>query len=218
MSAFLVTYRPLAISPHGRKAASQFGPPAFVDGSCRREPDLESLLPSISALCRLKKFAPRLNVNDEILYLTVKSSFGQQKTDAHYRVVAHLKVREVFSSHSDAASWYTNQGYAVPSNCMVPRNPPIPYAQTNGYMERKLRSQSEAARLKLWDGTYLKRSRQVGVFLACEPLWLELHQPPKLIVDDLVEIFGHVPGTQNPRAISVDDIHALLQKALQRGA
>lgn len=191
--------------------------PAFVDGSCRREPDLQSPFPSISALCRLKQFAPRLSVNDEVLYLTVKSSFGQM-TEAHYRVVAHLKVKEVFPSHSAAAAWYTNQGYAVPSNCMVHGNHPIPYAKTNGQTERKWRSHSEAVRLNLWDGIYRKRSRQVGVFLACEPLWLELHQPPKLLLNDLVEIFGRVPGTQTPPAISVDDIHALLQKALQRGA
>lgn len=217
MSAFIVTYRPLAITARGRNAASQFGLPAFVDGSCRREPDLESHLPSISALCRLSKFAPRLKKDDEVLYLTVKSSFGQP-TDTHYRVVAHLKVKEVFPSHSDAAAWYTNQGYAVPSNCMVSGNPPIPYAQTNGLTGRKYRNYSEAVRLNFWDGTYRKRSRQVGVFLACEPLWVELHQPPKLLVADLVEIFGRVPGTQTPPEISVDEINAVLKRAKQRGA
>jgi hypothetical protein len=217
MSAFLVTYKPLAISARGRNAASQFGLPAFVDSSCRREPDLESAFPSISAICRLSKFAPRLKKDDEILYLTVKSSFGQPCA-AHYRVVAHLKVKEMFSSHSDAAIWYTNQGHAIPSNCMVSGSAPIPYARTSGFTGRVWRSQPEAAKLKFWDGTYRKRSRQIGAFLACEALWLDLHQPPKILVADLIEIFGRVPGTQTPPEIGADKIIDVLKRAKQNGA
>lgn len=57
---YLVTYRPLAYSVAGRKAAEAHGIPPFVDGSIRREPDLESAYPSISCLCRTARFAPRL--------------------------------------------------------------------------------------------------------------------------------------------------------------
>lgn len=216
MTAFIVTYRPLAVSTRGRSAASRFSLPPFVDGSCRREPDLASPFPSISALCRLAKFAPRLSKNDEILYLTVKSSFGQP-TETHYRVVAHLRVKQDFPSHAAAATWYATNGVTIPSNCMVPGNPPVPYEQTNGRSERAWRSYSEAMRLQFWDGMYRKRSRQIGLFFACEPLWLELHQPPKLLASDLIEILGRVPGTQNPPPLTEPQIRAVLMRAQQRG-
>jgi hypothetical protein len=48
---FLCSFRPLAASVVGQRAANQFGLPRFLDASCRREPDFESAFPSISALC-----------------------------------------------------------------------------------------------------------------------------------------------------------------------
>ena len=69
---FLATFRPLIHSPGGRDAARRYGLPPFIDGSCRREPDLESPFPSITATCRAGKFAPRLVVGDRVAYLTVK--------------------------------------------------------------------------------------------------------------------------------------------------
>lgn len=72
MKAFLVAYRPLIHRRAGRVAAEQFHLPPFLDGSCRREPDLESAFPSISALCRGRNFAPRLRVGDLAAYLAAK--------------------------------------------------------------------------------------------------------------------------------------------------
>ncbi len=217
MKAFLVTYRPLAVSKHGRCTASSFSLPLFVDASCRREPDLQSAYPSISALCRVNQFAPRLEEGDEVLYLTVKSSFGEA-TAPHYRAVAHLRVKKRFESHAEAADWYQSQGCAVPNNCMVPGNPPTPFSQTGAAPGRKATASAIAAHLREWDSLYRKRSRQVGVFLACDPLSIELHQPPKLLVSDITAVFGHVPGTRTPPTIAVADIHALLNCAKQNGA
>ena len=217
MTAFIVTYRPLAVSVRGRNAAKQFSLPLFIDGSCRREPDFESPHPSISALCRFTKFVPRLSKNDEILYLTVKSSFGQA-TKSHYRVVAHLRVGQDLPSHTAAAIWYRAIGVPVPSNCMVIGNPPVPYEQTIGFNGVAWRNYSESTRLRIWDRTYRKRSEKIRKFLVCDPIWLELHQPPKLFDTDLIEILGRVPGTQNPSAFGVSEIRAVLLRAQQNGA
>ena len=177
---------------------------------------MQSTCPSISAICRLGKFAPRLKVNDEVLYLTVKKSFGQ-KTESHYKVVAHLRVHVSFTSHAEAAAWYTASGVAIPSNCMVPGNPPIPYEQTNGRPGKEWQSYSDAEKLRRWDATYRFRARQVGSFHACESLWCELQQPPKLLTTDFVEILGRAPCTQTPPSFAVTKIRALLLRAQQNG-
>ena len=217
MRAFLVTYRPLAVSKHGRSAASSFPLPLFVDASCRREPDLQSVYPSISALCRVNQFAPRLAEGDEVLYLTVKSAFGEAVAP-YYRAVAHLRVKKRFESHAAAADWYKSQGCSVPNNCMVPGNSPKPFNQTGAAPGRKATACSTATGLRAWDRSYRQRSQRVGVFLACDPLWVELHQPPKLLVSDIAAVFGRVPGTRTPPQIAIAEVHALLQRAKQNGA
>jgi hypothetical protein len=72
MASFLVTFRPPVSRRAGRVAADRFGLPPFIDGSCRREPDLESAAPGVSALCRGGNFAPRLHTGDTAVYLTTK--------------------------------------------------------------------------------------------------------------------------------------------------
>src|ERR1700683_5560370 len=110
--AFLVSYTPLVATPHGRNAAAQFRLPPFIDGSIRREPDLEIDWPSISCLCRAGKFAPRLRVGDWVCYMTKKQ--GNMR-----RLAAVLCVAHVFDSHAQAANWYNNHSLKLPSNCMV---------------------------------------------------------------------------------------------------
>src|ERR1043166_8620255 len=99
--AFLSSYRPLCRTPHGMRAAARFGTPSFVDGSCRREPDFESRYPSITALCRAGKFAPRLKPGDRIAYITKRGNYGTAV--GHWRVVAMLEVAYRFESHAIAA-------------------------------------------------------------------------------------------------------------------
>ena len=67
---FLSSYKPLVWTTFGRAAALKHGLLPFIDGSIRREPDLEHEHPSISCLCRAGKFAPRLRVGDVVGYIT----------------------------------------------------------------------------------------------------------------------------------------------------
>jgi hypothetical protein len=72
---FLAAFRPMVITKAGRDASARFGLPPFIDGSIRREPDLESPYPSISALCRGALFAPRLRPGDRVAFITVKGAY-----------------------------------------------------------------------------------------------------------------------------------------------
>jgi len=76
---FLTTYTPLVATKDGRVASEKHGIPPFVDGSIRREPDLEHAVPSISCLCRAGKFAPRFQVGDIVGYMTCKGRYGESQ-------------------------------------------------------------------------------------------------------------------------------------------
>lgn len=217
MACFLVSYKPLAIAPVGRHAAVMHGLPLFIDGSCRREPDLESPKPSITALCRAHMFAPRLGIGDEVVYITVKSAFGQQ-IEPHYRLVAHLRVIHLSDTHDAAALWYRSQGLAIPSNLMVTGNGPRPYEQTNGRNDNGYRNRPEDVKLRKWDGEYRERAKRIGRVVHCEPVYLELHNPPSLFVQDFKNIFCRMPGTQTPPPLSCDLVHELLVLARERNA
>ena len=215
MAAFLVSYRPLAVTARGRQAAKSWGIPLYADGSCRREPDLQSHYPSITALCRGGLFAPKLCVGDEVLYITVKSAFGS-KEPPHYKLVAHLRVIFCSRLHEDAAVWYETRGLPMPSNCMVSANPPVPYEQTNGKNGKNWHAHPEATRLKWWDGGYRKRAKLFGSFVHCEALYLNISNPLSLLKEDFIQVFGRVPSTQNPPRISNQERDSLIAAACQR--
>ena len=198
MASYLASYRPLALRHAGRLAVEQFGLPPFLDGSCRREPDFESAFPSISALCRGRLFAPRLQVGDTIIYLAVKAQYPGWKERVR-RLVAVLCVEEHFATHSDAADWYRARGLPLPSNCWVPNNPPIPYELT--VQDRDL---------KTWDKGYRARARRWPTFLATRPLFLDLRTPPIVTDAMLIEAFGRVPGLQNPPRVGDTELATLL--------
>jgi hypothetical protein len=216
MTSFLVSYRPLATTTRGRRAAMSWNLPPFVDGSCRREPDLQSPYPSITALCRAHHFAPKLRVGDEVLYITVKSSFGSS-VPAHHKLVAHLRVVHCSKSHQEAQAWYQAQSVPVPNNCMFTGSTPVPYEQTNGRSGKEWNSHSESVRLRWWDGGYRKRAASIGAFAHCHAALTELWNPPRLLEEDFMQVFGRVPGTQNPPEISSIERDALVQAAVQRG-
>ena len=46
---FLNTYAALVATPAGREASKRFGLPPFIDGSIRREPDLEAVFGEVPA-------------------------------------------------------------------------------------------------------------------------------------------------------------------------
>ena len=190
---FYNSFRPLVNTAAGRVAVTRFGLPPFIDGSCRREPDFEAAVPSISGLCRKGKFAPRLHVGDTAIYVTTKGDWGR-------RLVAVLRVRERFESHSEAAEWYRELGLPLPSNCWVDGNPPIPYERT-----------AQDADERIWDIDYKRRSRNYPVFLATDPLFCKLHDPPRVTDDILIEAFGRVPGTQNPPQVHEGQALRLLE-------
>lgn len=198
---FLNTFKPLCLTATGRKAAQQYGLSPFIDSSCRREPDLEhSAYPSISALCRLKIFAPRLHPGDRVIYLTCKAPYGGQAP--HWRLVAALQVEQRFESHKEAAEWYRAQGLALPNNCWVPDYPPIPYERT-----------CQVKPYDLWDREYRARARLCGVFLACTALYTNCQAPPVMGDDDILAVFGRIPGTQNPPEITEHQYQSLMAHA-----
>ena len=217
MTAYLAKYRPLLSTPEGQRAAERFKIPPFVDGSCRREPDLESKFPSITALCRGALFAPKLSVGDEVIYITFKNFYRQPSK--HWRIVARLRVHRRFESHQHAAQWYRNNVVSLPSNCMVAGNPPKPLSQT-------LRAESScgpgcsgsAATLKEWNDHYQKRANDHPVFLACELVWKELNSPAILTQAAALEILKTWDrvNARSPITISQSEAAALEKNALSR--
>ncbi len=225
---FLCSFRPLSSTPAGRRAVETFGLAPFVDGSCRREPDLEQPFPSISALCRTSRFAPRLQPGDRVVYVTTKGAHGDL-LPRHWRIVAALQVLVRFEGHEKAAAWYRSMGLALPSNCMVEENPPLALERTLGLPRgiQMCASTAPAPRrgcrpratvfdpLAAWDALYRERARANPVFLACEPLFLELHEPPVLSEEGVREVFerGAMPCTQTPPRLSERELESLLQLA-----
>ena len=200
---FLCSFRPLIESPNGREAIAKFQLLPFVDASCRRKPDFESKFPSISALCRCGHFAPRLRIGDMVVYITRKARYFNA-TEGHWRLVAILKVLASFESHAAAADWYRAKRLPLPSNCMVPGNPPLALEMTDRHCDD----------LRRWDAIYRLRARTWGVFHACEPQFRELHHPPALTEAMMKHIFGHLPETRNPPTITSEAYEQLRRLAL----
>ena len=204
MNHFLTSYQPLVASKEGRRAIEAYDLPPYVDYSCRREPDFESRYPSITAICRASKFAPRLREGDIAVYITKKGMYPGHP-ESHWRVTAALKVIRRFASHRDAAEWYERQGVALPSNCGVRENPPLDLDHTGG-RPRNFRTDAQ------WDGAYRKRVRENPMLLACDALHLELDAPPVLTSECMLATFGKVPGTQTPPRITRSQYLALADR------
>lgn len=206
---YLASYRPIISTRFGKSAVVKYGLRPFIDGSCRREPDFESFFyPSITALCRAGKFAPKLKVGDKVIYLTVRmQGAGQAKV---WYLVAFLEVVERFESHQDAAKWYCDYRIEIPSNCIVSGNLSINYCKTSGeYHDIFIQSGCDAA-IGVWDGGYKKRAKSWPVFLACKTLFCDLDNPPLISSGDLYGVFERIPGTQNPRVISPAEANRLM--------
>jgi hypothetical protein len=175
-SIYLAKYIPLVSTAAGRKAVDRYRLPPFIDGSCRREPDLQSRYPSITSLCREKFFAPNLQVGDTVVYMTVNRRFGT--SGKQRRLVAILKAIKRLGSHDAAAEWYRRRSLPVPSNCMVVGNRPEPLRRTLGAPGS---CACGAGTLAAWDRHYLKRARDSPSYLICCGS-KELNLPP--IIDN----------------------------------
>ncbi|MCK8825534.1 hypothetical protein [Fuchsiella alkaliacetigena] len=198
MSIYLVTYRPLCYDSKGRQAIELYNQKKFVDHSNRREPELESEYPSISSLCRADKFAPRLKEDDRVIYLTVKGKH-LSINEPHWCLVAILRVIKKCKNHEEGAEWYRSKGLEIPSNCIV---------DGNEALDNKFTALSCST-----DETYRERANDYPAYLICEPEYLELSLPPAIFRDDLVEIFGSVPSTENPSTIERSQFEKLKEFA-----
>ncbi len=194
MKWYLNSYTPLSHNRFGREACQVYHHPPFVDASCRREPDLESPYPSISALCRGRMFAPRLHEGDQVIYMTKKTPRGVR------HLVAALEVIHRFETHRKAREWYSETGLPIPSNCLILGNPPLSIDHTD-------RSNDDVRR---WDLGYHRRVRKHGTFLVCRTLAMDLNSPHAITDDQLISIFGRVPGTRTPPTIEKVQFDSLL--------
>ena len=191
----LNSYTPLCFNKMGGIAIQKYAFPPYIDSSCRREPDFQNEHPSISALCRASKFAPTLQKGDIIIYITKKNKYIL-KTQKHNKLGAILQVEEVYPSHQLAQQAYNKLGLPIPRNCMVANNPPYELDKT---------AARHTASLTDWDNQYLQRSIDYPCFIRTRRLYLNLIDPKPIFESDFINIFGKVPGTQNPKFISKEE-------------
>lgn len=213
---YLSSFKPLGQKKKGRQVAGKFQLPYYIDGSCRREPDFEHDTPTITALCHGSVFAPRLKEGDKVVFITCQYTYPPFKR-SHWRFVAVLKVEKRFESHEAAAEWFADNKKPLPSNCMVPGNDPLPFEKTHleiipDLKERGYTLETPHERIiKVWDLAYKERAKKNPVFLVCSADYLELFEPKPIYKEDLQAIFdGKVPGAQNPKGITSQQLDQLL--------
>lgn len=199
----LTSFSPICLTKHGRTAIKKFGLEPYIDGSIRREPDLENTYPSITSLCRRSILAPNLSTGDTVIYITKKSKYNL--TVSHWKLVAILSVMERLDSHKEAYEWYNEKRIQIPSNCMVKENPPIDLRRTAG-LPRDMDSEKE------WDQVYFERSKDYPTFLICKPIFLNTKEPIDLFDNVMEQLVGTSrPGTQNPKKLSSEQLESFLK-------
>lgn len=203
----LLTFNPLCLSKQGRTAIEKYGLPQFIDASCRREPDLQSSYPSISALCRGGSVAPKLEENDMVAYMTKQSRYKPYRF-VHWRLVAILRVMRRFESHEEAAAWYNSNDLPLPGNCMVAGNNHLPFDMTGGFPSKLAKVTNIDAGMKVWDAEYRRRAEKWGRLLVCEADYLELYNPPVISRETMLHIFGRTFNI-TPPPISAEQFEAL---------
>lgn len=203
MAIRLNSYRPLCINEAGREAIVKYDLPPFIDSSCRRDPDLENKYPSTTAVCRGENFVPRVSVDDIVVYMTRTGDYGIY-ADGYRVMTAVLRIIQIYASHEEAAEWYRAHQVPLPSNCMVPGNPPFPWDHTARVNSKGFNDVAE------WDAFYLARTQRIPVFVRMEKLFCDIYHPPVLPNEILKEIFGKIPHTQTPPEITEEQYHKLL--------
>lgn len=210
-SYYINSYKPLVATKAGREARANYHLPPFIDGSIRREPDLQHDFPAITCLCRAGRFTPRLRIDDVVAYVTKVGRFGTSEK-RHQRLTAVLQVIEIFESHLAAASWYTNQGMPLPNNCMVRGNAANPLERSHRSFKGS-KCVGDAQTHRNWDMGYRKRARKHGSFVVCKKLWHNLcDDAPRFSTEDLVDDFGYAPGTQNPGSLDVQSFNKFMRR------
>jgi len=215
----LNSFRPLCMTQLGINAIEKFNFPPFIDSSCRREPDFQNCFPSISALCRKSKFAPKLQKDDIIIYMTVGRQILPYKLGHH--LVAILQVEEIYSSHQIGYDEYLSKNLTIPSNCIVENNFPYEFNKTAGNFNSKKelniflkkteleQMQEGNKRLVDWDKFYFERSKDVGCFIKTKSLYKNIVDPKIILPSVFESVFNKIPGTQNPRELTEKEFNDL---------
>jgi hypothetical protein len=121
-----------------------------------------------------------------VAYMT-KDFIFPPKTASTRRLVAVLRVVKSWESHELAAEWYRQKDLPAPRNCMVRGSQPLPLDFTDRYQND----------LREWELHYWQVVRKHKVFHACERIFCELIDPPRLTNHQLVEWFGTIPDTRS---------------------
>jgi hypothetical protein len=208
---YMASYRPLVATDSGADAAARYSLPPYVEGSCRREPDLEHDFPGISSLCRGPSFPRRLRVGDTVVYVTIKASYPGL-TVPHWRLAAVLKVIERCDNHEAAAAWYRERELPLPSNCLVEDNEPVPMHLTTGLFKLEGKTQRPLG-VDEWDEQFQERVREEPLYFICEPLYQEVSRPPAITEPEGVRVFGEkgMPGTRSPSPLTEEQLSALMK-------
>jgi hypothetical protein len=98
-------------------------------------------------------------------------------------------------------------------------NPPKRFELTHGNLPPKVkkRAANDPVRaVRFWDKRYRQRVVQWRLFLATEPEFIDLNDPPQLCPADMLEVFGRIPSTRNPPKISIEELSHLLRIVTKR--
>ncbi|MDO8776166.1 MAG: hypothetical protein Q7K57_47165 [Burkholderiaceae bacterium] len=139
-----------------------------------------------------------------------------------WAMIAGLQVLKVFKSHEAAAEFYTRRQkrLKLPTNCVIPSNPPLPAKYTTGLPDRGIRWRNQWTKsvektfsptVKNWDKQYQERAKNHPAFVVTRPIVpCQLRTPKILTRANLEEVFGRLPITQAPNKISDEEFSALL--------
>jgi hypothetical protein len=205
MNIFLNTFTPISINKIGRNNSKKHNIPPFIDGSCRREPDFQNEMPSITQLCRPGKLVPRLKVGDLVIYLTRLGSYD--KSVAHWNFVGILQVIDIVDDHTNAEVYYQKNNLPVSNNIMCNSTCPFPLDMTHESHPNKDKILSEEQIIELWNKSYNYRANKYRK-VAITKVWenkLFIDNPPTITREMMNEIFNRIPITQNPPKLRDDE-------------
>lgn len=211
MAVFLNSFTPLCASEMGKRAVSQYNLNPFIDGSCRREPDFEATYPAITSLCRVKKLIPRLKVGDLVIYVTNKKKYYDKISER--RLVAILEVIHLEETHENAMNWYMSNDERISQNIIFENTEPLPADHTH-----HINGKPGEVKICLWDQEYKKRMEDYSKVAICK-IWNE-HinlRKPLVLPDKLMkQVFGRIPGTQNPPKLKNNEWNLFQNLILKR--
>jgi len=198
MAVLLNSFIPLAINKRGKASASKYNLPLYIDGSCRREPDFENINPAITQLCRPGKLVTRLHNKDLVIYITKLGSYGTKQP--HWKLISILEVIDIVSDHNSALSYYTSRKIPISQNIMCSSTMPFPLEKTHGINENNKNNTDAVKVINRWNAGYMYRAKKHPE-VAITRVWndiLFLNNPPVINHQMMFDIFGRIPGTQNP--------------------